>query len=733
MRYVCVKQHDSKDCGVACLASICKTYGLSLPLVKFKELTKSDNMGTNILGLVEAGNELGFETDALKGTIEELREEITQKNVVLPLIAHVIINDNFEHFVVVHKIEGDKVILADPASGIVKKDLTEFLQEWTGNIVSFKKTDKFISGKKNSGLVSFFINNMPSKKKIISLIILFSIGSSLIGIITSMVYSMVIDGIVLGNFQAVPGDIERTLRQINPLRLLAAIAGGAAIMETLKLLFDILRGNLVARLSVVFDTAIIEKYYEHLLNLPAGFFSTKKTGELISRFNDAIKIRTALMSLLLSVTLDLIMVIVGGILLFVLSSRLFLISFASIIALLTVMYFFKDKIEQLEKKVMHSNGLVTSFLKETVSGIETIKLFQLESTTLSSFRNIWEENQKASCKGSMTDNKRMSLVDFISSTGVLCLYALGVLEILNGNLSIGLLISYTTLSGYFLTPFTNIVNLQTEVQSASVALDRLGDVLYANREAKEEGKVIPHLLEDIHFEQVSFSYGNRKPVLNELTFTIRKNELTSIIGESGSGKTTIAKLLLHLFDKNSGNIKIGATAIEDISIDLLRQKIAMVSQDSFFFNESIIKNLRKGNEQATEEEIAAVCQACGIHSFIMELPLQYDSILEEGGNNLSGGQKQLLSIARALLKKPDILILDEATSNLDSHSEEIVSKIISQMEITCIVIAHRLKTIINSQQIILLKDGHVDGQGTHELLLEESKLYYEMISKQKIV
>lgn len=733
MKYICIKQHDSKDCGVACLSSICTYYGLKLPLIKYKELSKSDNMGTNIFGLIEAGKQLGFETDALNGSFEELKEEIEKQNISLPFIAHVIINNNFEHFVVVYKITKDKITLADPAVGMVTKSIEEFLKEWTGNIISYKKTEKFVAEKKKLGLVSFFIKNIPHKKKMISIILLFSALSSLIGIVTSLIYSMLIDGVVLRNYSSMPESLIDQVLVLKPITVLMIIIGTGIVLQFLKVMFDILRGKLVAKLSVIFDTSIIEKYYDHLLNLPISFFSTKKTGELISRFNDAIKIRTAIMSLLLSVTLDLTMVLCGGFLMFKLSPQLFLLSLILASTFLLVMYFFKERIQDLEQKMMHSNGLVTSYLKETISGVETIKTFQLEETVFSAFKNLWTKNQEIGYKGSITDNTRFSLVNFISSTGLLCIYFLGVREILNSNLSIGILISYGTLTTYFLSPFTNIVNLQTEVQSATVALDRLGDILFAELEEKQVETELPHLLEDIYFDKVSFRYGNRQPVLNEISFRIPKKQRVSIIGESGSGKTTIIQLLLRLFEKESGNITIGHKEIEDISIKDLRSKIATVSQTSFFFNETIMNNLKKGNADMTDDEIISTCQECGIHPFIMRLPMKYNSILEEGGNNLSGGQRQLLSIARALVKKPDILILDEATSNLDSHSEELIEKVVSKLNITCITIAHRLKTVINSNQIIILKEGRIRGVGTHEELLKSSTLYNEMLDKQRIV
>lgn len=733
MKFKYVKQHDSKDCGVACLATICRSYGLKLPLVKFRELTKSDQMGTSLLGLSEAGKSLGFECNALNGSFQELLVGINKNDIPLPFIAHIIKNDNYQHFVVVYKIEEKKITLADPAIGIVEESLTEFQKKWTGNIVTYKKSKELTIKSEKKTIFTFIIKNNQFKKKMLVTIAIFSCLSTLIGILTTLIYSQMIDGIILKNFVNIPKGIIPDLKKIDSKSLLIVLVATGVFLQFLKLIFDILRENLVGRLTVLFDQTILENYYQHLLSLPFDFFSTKNTGELISRFNDGVKIRTALMSLLVTTTLDAVMIMFGGILMFRLSKKLFLLTVIVAMLFIVVLFFFKEKIEKIEINIMSANAVVTSYLKETISGIETIKIFQLEKHIFARFKKIFRENQKFTYRGTILDNIRYSIITFISTTGTLLIYFFGVQEILNENISIGVLISYATLVTYFLSPFSNIVNLQTELQSASIALDRLGDILYAEIEKSNSKKVKNLDFESVYFDNVSFRYGHNALVLNKVSFFIEKGEKVSIIGSSGSGKTTIAKLLTKLVSKESGQIYFGNSEIEKIAIEDLRASVSLVSQDSFFFNESILDNLKKGNPSLSEEEIQNFCQKYKIDRMITDLPMGYQTLLEEGGNNLSGGQQQLLSIVRAVMKKPDILILDEATSNLDSSSQEHIDRMVKQLKITLVIIAHRLKTVVDSDRIILLESGKIINTGTHQELLKQSFVYQGMIAKQLIV
>jgi ATP-binding cassette subfamily B protein len=321
-------------------------------------------------------------------------------------------------------------------------------------------------------------------------------------------------------------------------------------------------------------------------------------------------------------------------------------------------------------------------------------------------------------KGSFISTIQGALVTAVASIGIVILLWYGSKLCIMGTLSLSDLFIFYYMLGYFLSPVQNLVALQPQIQTAMVAADRLNDILEIEAENNTKNKA-DNLKGDIVMKDIDFRYGNRELILNDLSMTFKSGTKTAIVGESGSGKTTISKLLMAFYKQEKGTLTINDVPIEDYSPYSLRNRIAYISQNTFLFADTVYNNLRMGNEDITNEMIEEMCKKCMADEFIRKLPLGYDTKIEENGNNLSGGQKQRLAIARALLRNPDILIMDEATSNMDSISERKLKQTIDNItsEITCIIIAHRLKTIRNCDKIYVLKNGTVIEQGTHEELI----------------
>ena len=368
---------------------------------------------------------------------------------------------------------------------------------------------------------------------------------------------------------------------------------------------------------------------------------------------------------------------------------------------------------------------------ETLNGIETVKAFHAEDKAQAKTDRLFVKLLRSVFKGGMINNAQQSLTGIVSTIGGTVILWVGVVNVLNGNMTLGSLITFNALLAYFLDPVKNLINLQPTMQTAIVAAERLAEILDLELEKvqDEKRKLAPTSLNlPIRIENLDFRYGTRRLVLENINMTINAGEKIALVGESGSGKTTLSKLLMNFYPWEKGEIFIGDYNLKDINLEALRNRIAYISQDIFLFSGTIRENLELGNEDATMEDIIEACRLSKADEFINSMPLRYETMLEENGANLSGGQKQRLAIARALLKKPDILIMDEATSNLDSITEKAIEKTINSLSrnITMIIIAHRLSTIMRCDKIFVMEQGKFIEQGTHSELIARKGRYYDL-------
>jgi ATP-binding cassette subfamily B protein len=376
---------------------------------------------------------------------------------------------------------------------------------------------------------------------------------------------------------------------------------------------------------------------------------------------------------------------------------------------------------------MENSSSLNSSIMESIEGIETVKIFNAADYT---FRNTEEKFRsflRSSKKQGYLSNLSSSVSAFISSAGVILILWCGVVQISKGNITLGELLTFNALVEYFIDPIKNMINLYPSVQSAIVASDRLWEILDIECERNTlSSKTEMSLDGDIVIDDLTFSYGKGSPILKNVSLSIRRGQKIALVGESGSGKTTIARLLLKLYECGDNMIKINDKDINSISTELLRDRVAYISQETFLFSESVYNNLIFGKNDADEESVLKAAKFSQADDFIMKLPLAYSTRLGEKGVNISGGQKQCIAIARALLKDPDILIMDEATSNLDNITEKAVENAINNQDITTIIIAHRLSTIKNCDVIYVMDNGRIVESGNHLQLLKQRGRYYDL-------
>lgn len=716
MKYYCIRQHDETDCGAACLATICKHYRLFTSITKIREIAGTDKQGTNAYGLVKAAEQLGFTAKLVHGNAEAFFSEFP-----LPCIAHIVVNGNLLHYVVIHRITKTKVVIADPAKGFIKLTPEEFFKEWTGYMIFLVPAQTFKSGKETRNIFERFWGLLLPQRKLVFDIFLASIVITVLGISGAFYFQFIIDDII-------PAGIRRTLM---------VLSIGVIILKTFSVLLSVMRTQLLIYLSQKLDIALLLGYYNHVLKLPLNFFGTRKMGEIISRFQDASSIRDAVSNATLTVMIDTVMAVVGGVILYLKSDLLFGIAFLMALLYGVLVIVFNKPYRIANERQMENSAQLTAYLVESLNGIQTVKAFNGEHTveTETEFRfvKLLKSIFSLSCIGNAQDGLK-SFVEMIG--GVLILW-IGALLVLDGRMTLGSLLSFQALLVYFLDPVKNLINLQPTMQTAVVASDRLGEILdlEIEKSEKEQHKIIPSSIKgDISIKEVTFRYGTRQPVLEDFSMEIREGENIAIVGESGAGKTTIAKLLLNFYSYEKGMISINGIAVPDISIDVLREKIAYIPQDTFLFSGTIIDNLTFGVDHPDMEEVIRCAKMAHVHDYINSLPLRYETHLDENGSNLSGGQRQRIAIARAMLKKPDILILDEATSNLDAVTEKAIQSTIDSYSksMTTIIIAHRLSTIRRCDRIFVMKKGHIVESGTHEELMKKDDGYYRGLYKVQI-
>lgn len=716
-KYKCIRQHDINDCGVACLATVCREYGLKVSIGKIRQVSGTDKEGTSAYGIIKAAESLGF---TAKGVIASNPEEIFQE-FPKPAIAHVIIDNTLMHYVVIHRVSKEEIVIADPAKGVIKYKSEDFLKIWTGVLIFITSEQYLKKCDETKGLFERFWGVIKPQRKFLGTLFISSILITILGIIGSFYFRFLIDDILPNN-------------KHNSLMIMSMIMIGIVIF---KITIEFFRSLLLIHMSQNMDKSLLLGYYNHVIELPMSFFGTRKVGDIISRFNDGAKIRDAILATTLTIMIDTIMAIIGGGILYIQNHKLFVICFVPIALYLILVFVFKKALEELNRSYMQNNAELTSYLVESIEGIETVKAFNGERKVNLESEKKFVKLIKSIFKYSYVNNIEVSLMTGIKAIFGIVILWLGGHLVLKGEISIGVLISFNVLLSYFIEPMERIISLQPQLQSAIVAADRLGEILEIDKEKSvdEENKIIPKtLLGDISLKSIYFRYGTKKLILNNINMYIKQGEKVALVGESGSGKTTIAKLLMNFYNIEKGEIIINNHNIKDISKEALRNKISYISQDSFFFSGTVIENLQFANKDATYQEIIAVCEKVHIHEYIMSLPLKYETLLEEKGANLSGGQRQRLSIARAILKKPEILIMDEATSNLDSITERAIERTIEDCtkNVTTIIIAHRLSTIMKCDKIYVMDKGEIIEFGSHEELIRNKGYYYNLWKGQSL-
>lgn len=713
-RYKYVSQIDMRDCGVAALASVAKHYGSHFSLAHLRELAKTNKEGTTALGIVEAAKKIGFETRAVKADMALFEMD----DIPYPCIVHVNKQGKLQHYYVIYKAKKDYLIIGDPDPnvGVTKMAKADFAKEWTGVTIFLAPAASYKPHKdKKNGLMSF-LPIILKQKALLTYIVLASLLVTLINIVGSYYLQGILDDYI-------PNQLQSTL---------GIVSIGLVVTYIMQQIMSFSQQYLLVVLSQRLTIDVILSYIRHIFELPMSFFATRRTGEVISRFTDANSIIDALASTILSLFLDVSILFIVGSVLILQNAKLFLITLITLPVYAIIIFAFMKPFERMNHDVMQANSMVSSAIIEDINGIETIKSLTSEETR---YRNIDSEFVEYLDK-SFTLNKYEAMQASLKQGAQLILNVAilwyGSRLVMTGKISVGQLITYNTLLSYFTKPMENIINLQTKLQSAKVANKRLNEVYLVSSEFDNK-QVIDNqefLKGDLVFDDVSYKYGFGRDTLSHIKLRIKEGEKVSLVGVSGSGKTTLAKMMVNFYSPNQGQITLGGYDYKTIDKKVLRQHINYLPQQSYVFSGSILDNLTLGASDAiTQEDIIKACEIAEIRADIEAMPMAYHTELSDGAG-LSGGQKQRLAIARALLTKSPILILDEATSGLDVLTEKrVIHNLLALKDKTIIFVAHRLSIAKQTDRVIVLDKGQIIEQGHHEQLMQNPNFYAQLFQE----
>lgn len=713
MSSINIKQHDISDCGAACLASISAHYNLFIPIAKIRQYASTNKKGTNILGITEAAKKLNFDAKGVKGTLESLY------NIPLPAIGHIIVDQKLHHFVVIYKIDKHYIWIMDPAKGKTDKiDIKVFENEWTGVLVLILPSDNFIEKNEKVSVYKRFWELVRPHKKILIQALFGALLYTIIGLSTSIYIEKLTDYVIPNGNK-------------NLLNLLSL---GFLILTLLQIFFGSVKSVFTLKTGQHIDARLILGYYKHLLTLPQSFFNTMRVGEIISRINDAVKIRKFINDVSIELILNIFIVIFSFVLMFIYSWKLALIIFISVPIYAVFYYLINKRNKTTERKVMENTALLEANLVESLGSIYTIKSLGIESHINIKTEIRFISLLKSIYKSSTNLIFSQFSTEALSKIFVVILFWYGSYFVIDNELTLGALFSFYALIGYFNQPISSLVKMNSTVQNALIAADRLFEIMDLEREAHTERRIgIKENLEgNIILKDIQFKYGNGENILSNFCLEIEKGSLNVLTGESGSGKSTVISLIQNIYFPQRGKISIGLINLNHIELKDLRNHISAIPQQIDLFKGTILENIAVGDYEPNVKRILKIANDFGINNFIDDLPNGLETFVEEKGINLSGGQKQKIGILRALYNNPEIILLDESTSALDTKSENKILlelKRLANQGKTILFVSHRQSVMKLADKLTFLKDKKINCTGKYTDLINSQNEFKEFMEE----
>jgi ABC-type bacteriocin/lantibiotic exporter with double-glycine peptidase domain len=700
-------QLDQSDCGVACLLSIIKLYNGNQSIEKLREISGTTKQGTTTLGLYQAANKLGFTAEGYEADIKTL---ITHKQ---PVILHVLIDNQLQHYIVCYKYDDSKgFLIGDPAKGLYNLSVEELETIWISKTcLTLEPNENFITEKTDKkAQIKWFLDVVKEDYKLIGISVLLGIFIASLGMSMALFSQKLIDDILPSH------NIKKLISGISLLVILLLAKVGIAVLREYFLLQQ----------SKDFNNRINNSFFSSLLQLPKPFFDTRQIGELVARLNDVQRVQGVIKMLTSTLVIDVLVAIISLVFLFGYSWKIGLISLLSLPIYFFIIYSKNKKIMDSQKEVMQSYALNESNYINTIQGISTIKndnkqpLFNKLNEHL--FANFQEKKFNLG-KINITLSWQSGLASLIFSISILIYTSV---QVFNNEIKIGELMAILGIVGALLPSIANLALISIPINEAKIAFNRMYEFASIEKETEDGLEVFE--IDKISIQNLSFRFAGRSELFHDVNIDMEKGKFIAVVGESGSGKSTLGQILQRFYDFENGNIIVNNKySLKEIGLKHYRDLLAVIPQEITIFKGTVIDNILLGKEETPEGFMKFITEY-GFDFYFSQLPQGLTTILGEEGINLSGGQKQIIALARALYKKPQFLILDEATAAMDRNTEQFTINLLQKIKKECAIffISHRLNMLKNiADTIYILEDKTVSISGSHLELMETKNFYSE--------
>jgi ATP-binding cassette, subfamily B, bacterial len=723
-KFTTYRQLDAMDCGPACLRMIFKHYGKQISLTSLKKASQLGSTGVSLLGMSEAAERYGFRTTSAKITFEQLLTDVN-----LPCILHW----EQHHFVVLTpSANKKKLVIADPAKGLIAYTKEEFLKSWISSIENgeargialllipgkeFYEQEDEKKGDVSWGLLANYA--FQYKKQIVQLCVGLLLGSLLQLILPYLTQSIVDTGINTHNLHFV---------QVILLAQFAVLFGQSIV--------EFIRSRILLFVSTHINISILSDFWIKLMRLPLNFFDTKQTGDIMQRIQDHRRIESFITGTALQTLFSIFNLLVFSVVLLNYDSKVFIVFFAgSLLYLFWIRFFLKYR-RAIDHKRFSIASKESSATMQLISGMQEIKLNNAEQLKRWEWEGLQASLFKLNFKSLSLSQYQQTGAFFINQGKNITITYLVAESVLKGELTLGAMLAIQYIIGQMNSPVEQLITFSQQAQDAQLSLERLNEIHLLEDEEPRGQMLVKHISDDhsIVMKNLNFSYpGAGNPlVLSNVNLEFPCGKVTAIVGSSGSGKTTILKLIQKFYNQYDGDIKIGDSNLKFISPYYWRTISGSVMQDGYIFSDTIEKNIAIGDETTDYKKLIHACKVANILGFIESMPLGFNTKIGTEGNGISTGQKQRILIARAIYKNPKFLLFDEATNALDANNEKIIMENLQEFfkGRTVVIVAHRLSTVKNADKIIVLENGQLVEEGNHQQLVARKNKYYELVKNQ---